>query len=438
MSGICLNMIVRNETKIICRLLESVLPIIQYYCICDTEIDDENKLTYPTVQSFFECIKDITGTVHQFEFKNFQYARNKALEHAIADFPQAKYYLLLDADMILELIDKKKFLSMLERDNDDVGGWFFFQGSGSMYYKNIRMITKSAFKNECKYVGWTHEYIQECGHKYKFLCFPKNIIYINDVGDGGCKSNKYERDVKYLKSYLKSDECKNIGRQYYFLGISYYNLGLYIKAIKYFQLAVDFDAYEKWHSLYMKGQCYVKTDDNTNAIKTFHSCTSIDSQRIENLYQIFIITHDIEVYKKALPVLFNYKTDFWSHYLFVELDIYEYLFIETALPYITSFSIEFVIFNLFRCNEKYKNLLTTINNKCKFRTLRKLNKKQMKKQHKHIKNNMLSISPKLFCISDKKIYVFIKNAHGILTYSKPYLSGSPPDAKIYKIKYITI
>jgi len=33
---LCLNMIVKNESKIILRLLDSVLPIIDCYCICDT------------------------------------------------------------------------------------------------------------------------------------------------------------------------------------------------------------------------------------------------------------------------------------------------------------------------------------------------------------------------------------------------------------------
>ena len=33
---LCLNMIVKNESKIIRRLFDSVLPIIDCYCICDT------------------------------------------------------------------------------------------------------------------------------------------------------------------------------------------------------------------------------------------------------------------------------------------------------------------------------------------------------------------------------------------------------------------
>ena len=38
---LCLNMIVKNESKIIRRLFDSVLPIIDCYCICDTGSTDD-------------------------------------------------------------------------------------------------------------------------------------------------------------------------------------------------------------------------------------------------------------------------------------------------------------------------------------------------------------------------------------------------------------
>jgi len=39
--SICLNMIVKNESKIITRMLESVSSIIDCYCICDTGSTDD-------------------------------------------------------------------------------------------------------------------------------------------------------------------------------------------------------------------------------------------------------------------------------------------------------------------------------------------------------------------------------------------------------------
>ena len=40
MATICLNMIVKNESKIITRLFDSILPLIDTYCICDTGSTD--------------------------------------------------------------------------------------------------------------------------------------------------------------------------------------------------------------------------------------------------------------------------------------------------------------------------------------------------------------------------------------------------------------
>ena len=37
---LCLNMIVKNESKIITRLFDSVIGIIDTYCICDTGSTD--------------------------------------------------------------------------------------------------------------------------------------------------------------------------------------------------------------------------------------------------------------------------------------------------------------------------------------------------------------------------------------------------------------
>ena len=56
---LCLNMIVKNESKIIRRLMESVAPIIDTYCICDTGSTDD---TADIITNFFEE-KNIQGKV---------------------------------------------------------------------------------------------------------------------------------------------------------------------------------------------------------------------------------------------------------------------------------------------------------------------------------------------------------------------------------------
>ena len=90
---ICLNMIVKNESKIIVRLLTTVLPIIDTYCICDTGSTDQTK---EIIQDFFER-RHIKGKLFEEPFKNFGYNRTVAIQAAKG---MADYLLLLDQNSL--------------------------------------------------------------------------------------------------------------------------------------------------------------------------------------------------------------------------------------------------------------------------------------------------------------------------------------------------
>jgi glycosyltransferase involved in cell wall biosynthesis len=93
---LCLNMIVKNESRIIHRLLNSVSSLIDSYCICDTGSTDN---TIEIIETFFKE-KGIPGKVIQEPFQDFGYNRTFALK-ACEDMDKADYILLLDADMTL-------------------------------------------------------------------------------------------------------------------------------------------------------------------------------------------------------------------------------------------------------------------------------------------------------------------------------------------------
>ena len=71
---ICLNMIVKNESKIIKRLLDSVVDTIDTYCICDTGSNDN---TVEIIQTYFKQ-KQIPGVVIHEPFRDFGYNRTYA------------------------------------------------------------------------------------------------------------------------------------------------------------------------------------------------------------------------------------------------------------------------------------------------------------------------------------------------------------------------
>jgi glycosyltransferase involved in cell wall biosynthesis len=68
-------MIVKNESKVIERLLESVVAIIDCYCICDTGSTDG---TQEIIQDFF-LKRGISGQVIEAPFVDFAHSRNVAL-----------------------------------------------------------------------------------------------------------------------------------------------------------------------------------------------------------------------------------------------------------------------------------------------------------------------------------------------------------------------
>src|SRR5580692_7710276 len=91
---VCLNMIVKNESKVICRCLESVKPLIDYWVIVDTGSKDG---TQEIIKKF---MKDIPGELHECPWVNFAHNRNEALSLAKK---KADYLLFIDADDKLEI-----------------------------------------------------------------------------------------------------------------------------------------------------------------------------------------------------------------------------------------------------------------------------------------------------------------------------------------------
>ena len=90
--SLCLNMIVKNESKIILRLLQSVLSIIDTYIICDTGSTDN---TPEIITNFFNT-HNIKGEVIYQPFKNFGYNRTYAFNYAKQTY---QHYISLNSQL---------------------------------------------------------------------------------------------------------------------------------------------------------------------------------------------------------------------------------------------------------------------------------------------------------------------------------------------------
>jgi len=307
---LCLNMIVKNESRIIIRLFDSIISIIDCYCICDTGSTDD---TINIIQNYFEK-KNIFGKIIQEPFVNFSHNRNISLNacHGMSD-----YIIVLDADMKVELNNFNK--ETLANYNH----FSIFQGNNNFYYKNIRI-----FQNNQKYnyIGSTHEYISHCDNCTS-TTIDKNLFFIHDIGDGGSKYNKFQRDIQLLTDaiQIEPNNCRN----YFYLANSYYDIQNYDEAINYYKKRIELKGWDQevWYSYYKIGLSYMNLNNFSSALFYWLEGYDYFPDRIENIYEIIKYYRINSKYKLAyhfykLAILkLNCKKD---DYLFLHNDVYSH------------------------------------------------------------------------------------------------------------------
>jgi len=312
-------MIVKNEGCIIERLLNSVLPIIDTYCICDTGSTDN---TVEVITTFFNK-HNITGKIIYESFRDFGYNRTFALK-ACYGLCNADYLLLLDADMVLQIPDSTN-ISMLKYKLLENQAIYVFQGNESFIYKNVRFIRNNS---DITYWGVTHEYIEfPQNSQYTYGLFDKSEIFILDIGDGGAKTNKYTLDIELFKKGLI--ELPDNERYLFYLANSYYNSGQFSNAVETYKRRIQVGGWaeELWNCHLNMGLCYKELGYMEKAVCSWLDGYNALPERIENLYEI------VKYYRcnnKSLTAYIFYvmasnisKRCHYDH-LFLQKDIYDY------------------------------------------------------------------------------------------------------------------
>jgi len=310
---LCLNMIVKNESKIIARLLDSVCSIIDTYCICDTGSTDN---TVELITAYFES-KNICGKIVFEPFKDFAHNRNVSLNHCIG---MSDYILFLDADMMLQIRGFNKE-SLWSADSFSI-----LQGNEDFHYHNMRIVRNNGLYS---YFGVTHEYINTPPNNFN-INVPKDVLFINDVGDGGSKGNKFDRDVALLTKGI--EENPNNERYHFYLANSYYDSGKDNEmAIEWYKKRIKLGGWvqEVWYSFYRIGLIYKRMDKMGDAIFNWIAAYDCFPDRIENLYEIIQYYRVIGQCKSALVFYKLAKSILdknlnWSEYLFLQNDVYTY------------------------------------------------------------------------------------------------------------------
>ncbi|WP_432694421.1 glycosyltransferase (plasmid) [Priestia aryabhattai] len=251
---LCLCMIVKNESSIIERCLNTAKSIIDFVSICDTGSTDNT----PGIIENWCRENNIPGTVHHEAFKNFGYNRTLAASLAQETYPEADYLLLLDADMILEVHPQFDKYS-LEHDL-----YLTMQYDNQIKYWLIRLLKTSL---PWRSVGVTHEYwdidrSRLGADQFTYLGTQGRIdsLIIYDQTDGGSRSDKFERDKQLLLEGI-NDEATPPDlkvRYMFYLAQTFSCLNELDEAIRWYKKRVEAGGWaeEVFYSLLQTGSCY--------------------------------------------------------------------------------------------------------------------------------------------------------------------------------------
>jgi len=241
------------------------------------------------------------------------------------------YFLFLDADM--KLVVTSKFDKRLLNHHN---AHSIIQKSHSLNYFNLRFV-KTKSKVTCK--GVTHEYYDVPEGDVSKI--DDSVIYIDDIGDGGAKGDKTQRDIRLLTEGISDGDTSNDlkGRYYFYRANTYFDSNQHELAIEDYKKRIEIGGWveEVWYSKYRIGLALERLGRINDATIAHLHAYQHHPKRAEPLYELtriyrILSNHNISYafYKlaKEIPypendVLFINR-NIYSHLLDYELSVIGY------------------------------------------------------------------------------------------------------------------
>ena len=267
-----LNMIVKNEAKVIERCLASIKPWIHSWVIVDTGSTDGTQNIIET----FMC--DIPGKLIERPWINFGHNRTEALQLAIqSDLPPADYLMFIDADEVLEIEENFKWQEL-----SNSGYFFTCKYDGMQYQRNALVSTKF----DWKWVGVLHEYLQ-CQKPHYWESLKGVNIIIQHDGARGKSADTYLKDIETLKQGLLEEP--NNTRYLFYLAQSYRDAGFLKESREFYLKRMISGGWEeeRWVAQLYAAKLAVSLEMPHDVIyQELLSCWIQRQQRAEPLYEL--------------------------------------------------------------------------------------------------------------------------------------------------------
>ncbi|MBS0624797.1 MAG: glycosyltransferase family 2 protein [Verrucomicrobia bacterium] len=228
---LCLNMIVKNESHVIKRCLDSVKPIIDYWVIFDTGSTDG------TQEIIKECLKEIPGELHESPWVNFEHNRNEALRAART---KADYLFFFDADERLVLSEP------FDKSTWDKDFYMIKAKGGTTDFFHPNIVSNDSGWH---WTGVLHECIM---HHRKMDGEILSGVFVDRHQDGARSRDpkKLYKDAEILEAALKKEPWNS--RHVFYLAQTYASAKEFPLALKYYEkrAAMDGDKDETFWTVF--------------------------------------------------------------------------------------------------------------------------------------------------------------------------------------------
>lgn len=314
MLKLAIVLMVKDESLIIERCLESVIPLADLVIITDTGSTDDTIIK----AGLFLQKRNIKYKIYQEPFVDFAWNRTRLIN--LASKEEVDYVLMIDADEKL-VIDKDFDFNGFRNGLNKIA-YQIKLNSGGHFYHLPRLTSNKA---KLKYDGVTHE-CMELGH----IESPKLVgFYIEQMNDSyrRLSNKKFSDDIILLKHALLSEKRPEwVARYTFYLAQSLEASAHFEEAKFYYKERINQEGWweEKFYSYYRLGHLYFR-ENNKECIFYFLTAWHTDPRRAEPLVLLinWLNTHNGEKY---IPLIISEleKMPMPDSGLFIEKDLYSY------------------------------------------------------------------------------------------------------------------
>ena len=319
---ICLTMIVKNESQVIRRCIDSVKDYISYWVIVDTGSTDGTQDLIKEIMAEY----NIPGELHERPWVDFGHNRTENLRYAK---DKADYRLIIDADDVL-FVENSEVNPFLNVTKD------FYKIKirlGSLAYYRSQLIRGN---QDWKYVGVLHEY----------LSGPEDMDLEEDFLEGvemHASVSGHNRDIKGKDKYYndalifekailttpKEELPIDLERRYvFYMAQSYRDAGMHERSIEAYQRRADLggwneEVYISKYWIARQKQTMQKPDEEI--IDAYLKAWEYRPNRLESLYHLIKFLGSRKRYALAFALsAIGMKTGPCSDILFVEDEIWKW------------------------------------------------------------------------------------------------------------------